>query len=199
MSIIDANPYYGRRKRFFQQRLFIGGAVAGLLLGVVLTAIGLIVLGPHYSVPQSTKNAHAGNMTISMDDPLLSAGMRIALKREQSKLPFPINDASAQTQPGDHIDLIVDVPTPVGITAQARFGLSPTIDNTGHIHFKVVSVNLGGIEVGFAVNGIIENALDQQFADFGEGQLVQGLNYQLVGVSTTDSALVVTARLTSTS
>jgi hypothetical protein len=199
MSIIDATPYYGRRKRFFQQRLFIGGAVAGLLLGIVLTTIGLAVLGPHDSIPQNAKNSHAGNMTISMDNPLLSAGMRLALKREQNKLPFPISDASAQTVKGDHIDLIVDVPTPVGITAQARFGLSPTINNKGQIDFKVVSVNLGGIEVGFAVSGIVEDALNQQFADFGQGQLVQGLDYQLIGVSTTDSALVVTARLTSTS
>ena len=188
-----------RQKRFFQQHLFLAGAITGLLLGVVLTTISEVVLNALHSVPQSAQHTHAGNMIITIDDSLLSASIRQSLQQDQKNLPFPISNVSAQTQPGNHIDLTVKIPTAAGVTANARFGLSPTINSIGHLDFKVVSVNLGGIDVGIVASGIIENALNQQFASYSQGKLVHGLNYQLVGVSTTNNALIVTVHLTFTS
>ena len=200
MGIVDS--YYSQDKqpkRFYQHGLFYGSLVAGIIVGFVIAGIGLVVLGSHGALPKNISQAKSGNITISMDDPLLTTGMRLALKRVQNQLPFTVSDVAAQTQAGDRVVLNVTTPGPVGINVGLKFVLAPTIDSTGHIDFKVIETDVGPLNISFAVNSMIEDSLNQQFANFGQGELVQGLTYQLIGVSTTNAALVLNARLTSSS
>src|SRR5450631_3662832 len=114
MTIVDS--YYNQdkpAKRFYQRGLFYGSLVSGIIIGFVIAAIGLVVLGSHGALPKNISQAKAGNITISMDDPLLTAGMRLALKRNQNQLPFTVSNVAAQTQAGDRVILNVDTPGPV--------------------------------------------------------------------------------------
>lgn len=199
MSIVDSYPGDARPKRFYQRGLFYGSLVTGIILGFVIAAIGLAVLGTHGALPKNISQAKSGNITISMDDALLTTGMRLALQRNQNQLPFTVSNVVAQTQTGDRVVLNVTTPGPVGITVGLKFVLAPTIDSTSHIDFKVVETDVGPLNISFAVNQMIEQSLNQQFANFGQGELVQGLTYQLIGVSTTNTALVLNAKLTTTS
>ena len=193
MSLIDSWSTTVPRRRFFQQRLFWGGTFAGLIAGMLILMIGLVVFGqrPPISAVSQTQN---GNITIMVDSPLLTTGMRIAIKRVQNKLPVTVSDVSAVTFDGDRVDMTVIAPGPLGVTLNLIFGLAPVIDATGHIDFKITQTQLGGLVIP-GVNGIVESALNDQFSTFGNGPIIHGLSYQLTGVSTTSSALVLKAKV----
>jgi hypothetical protein len=190
-----------KRTHFFQQRTFYGGVVAGIVLvPVVITLI--TVIGAHFRPTVKTPPAvTSGDMTISMDNDLLTAGMRMALVREQSKLPFTISHVTAVSHAGDDIDLSADGPSILGSAPiSMQVGLGPRIDSQGNIDFQIKSVHLAGIDVSFfgLTNSVLESALNEQFSNLGKGDLVRGFSYQLLDVHTEEGALIVTTKLNQT-
>jgi hypothetical protein len=167
-----------------------------LTLGVVLGIIATLVIQIFFiNHPTSANNTPATGdlITISMNDALLTTGMRLAIQREQSKLPVQLNNINAVTHDGNQLDLNASAPTIANINVSVSFTLSPSV-NKGKLNFHVVDAQLGGLSLP-GISNIIESVLNDQFADFGQGQLVQGLNYQLIDVHTNKNALLVTAKL----
>jgi hypothetical protein len=187
-----------KRTQFFRQRSFYGGLVAGIFLLPVLFIL-VSVIGAHFHAAAKTPpQVTSGNMTISMDDNLLTAGMRMALVREQGKLPFTVTHVTAVTHAGDNIDVNADGPSLLGSAPiSMQMALGPRIDSKGHIDFQIVSVHIAGIDVGLfgLTNSVLESALNDQFSDLGQGDLVKGFSYQLLDVHTNNGALIVTAKL----
>jgi hypothetical protein len=165
--------------------------LAGLLAVLVLSSHGA-------TLKPSTAAPVAGNITIALDQNALDLGMQLALKQVQPQLPFTITGVSTSLREGDEIDVTVVGQPILGIPPTLQVTLSPVIASDGTLDFHVQQVRLVGLNLslGGAINQAIEQAINQQFAGYGRGDLGNGLQYQLLDVRTTSDALIVTARLT---
>lgn len=179
------------RKPFYRLGAFYGGLCLGLLLFPFIF-FALAVLTSHHA-NQAAKPATSGNITITMDDALLTTGMRLALKRALTQLPalpFAVTNVAAKTHSGDTVDLTADL-GPIN----ALIAISPQVSADGKLDFQITHTDIGGLFSLDAFNSAFEAALNDQFSDVGSGNLVKGLDYQLVGVTTTEGTLVLTAKL----
>lgn len=179
------------RKPFYRMGTFYGGLVLGIFLFPFIF-FALAVLSSHHT-NQAAKAVTSGNITITMDDALLTTGMRIALKRtltQMPALPFAVTNVIAKTHPGDVVDLTADL-GPINVL----IALSPQVTSTGKLDFQITHTDVGGLFSLDAFDSALEGALNDQFADVGSGNLVKGLDYQLIAVNTTVGNLVLTAKL----
>jgi hypothetical protein len=193
-TIFDSPKLPKPKGRFFlRQGAFYGGMATGFFL-VPLVIFLLLVLLVHTGDPPRNTQVTSGNMTITMNDDVLSTGMSIGLA--QAGLPFQVTNVQAHSKAGDSLELDASVPTALG-TPTMMITLAPQIDTSGHLDFQVkaIAFNGGDISLGGLTNQIIEMALNSQFSNLGSGTIIKGLNYQLVDVHTIDGALVVTTRL----
>jgi hypothetical protein len=167
----------------------LGGLAIGIVVGLTAAFVASFALGH----PTAKADApRTGNFTISMQDNLLTEGMRLALQRVQGQLPFTIASVQAVTRQGDDIELTASGQQILGIvTPSLTIALAPTVTN-GQIDFRVLNIN--GVSFN-PLNSVIESTLNDQFADLAHGSLVKGLDYQLEDVHTIAGALVVTASL----
>jgi hypothetical protein len=182
------------KSRFFlRQGVFYGGMATGFFL-VPLVIFLLLLLIVHGGNAPRNSQVTSGNMTITMNDDLLSTGMSIGLAH--AGLPFQVTNVQAHSKAGDSLELDASVPTAFG-TATMTMTLAPQIDTTGHLDFqiKAIQFNGGDLSLGGLTNQLIEMALNSQFSNLGSGSVIKGLNYQLVDVHTNDGSLVVTMRL----
>jgi uncharacterized protein YpmS len=186
-----------QRKSFLGQPAFYGGVILGILLALVVGLLVELIFsaqthGPSAAAPQS------GNVAIAIDQQALDLGMQLALKQVQPQLPFTITGISTALRAGDEIDVTVYGEPILGITPMAIITLSPVVNSNGSLDFRVQKVELSSLNLtlGSSVDQSIEQAINEQFSSYGRGDLVNGLHYQLVDVHTTASALVLTARLT---
>ena len=184
-----------RPSRFYRQRVFYGGLIAGFVLFPLL----IFVLGwalSHHTVATPQPGPNSGNMTITLNDDVLTLGMTMGLARVKSQVPFQVTNTQVVTKVGDHIEMHADGNFgPIVIGMDMTMGA--VVDGTGHLTFQIKAISAGGADLslfGFT-NARIEDAMNQQFADLGSGSIVQGLRYQLTSVSTIDGALVVSAKL----
>ncbi len=168
---------------------FIGGLASGVVVGVVAA---LMVSFLTVKAAHDAKTMPPGNVTITMQDNLMTAGMRVALSRVQNKLPFTITGVSAVTKPGDDVELTATGQPLLGaITPSLTIAMSPQITN-GQLDFHILSIN--GLGLG-PFDSLIEQAMNDEFAGVAQGQLVKGLDYQLVDVRTVAGALIITAKV----
>jgi hypothetical protein len=178
----------------------------GLICGIIITVLGgvlvTLVLSSHSTTyTPSTGAATSGNVTIALDQNALDLGMQLAVKQVQPQLPFTITGVSTNLRPGDEIDVTVVGEPILGIAPNLLVTLAPAVATDGTLDFHVQQVRLVGLNLslGGAVNQAIEQAINQQFAGYSRGNLEDGLQYQLLNVRTTSDALILTARLTSSS
>jgi hypothetical protein len=178
----------------------------GLISGIIITVLGgvlaTLVLSSHGTTfTPSTGAATAGNVTIALDQNALDLGMHLAVKQIQPQVPFTITGVNTNLQPGDEIDVTVVGEPIVGIAPNLLVTLAPAVAADGTLDFHVQQVRLVGLNLslGGAVNQAIEQAINQQFAGYSRGSLEDGLQYQVVDVRTTSNALILTARLASSS
>jgi hypothetical protein len=185
------------RRPFFKQGSFYGGLVAGFALFPLLIA-GTAWIFTHHAAASAASTASSGNVTIQVNDDVLTIGMRAGLLQVQNQLPFTLKNVTAKTSAGDTIALHADGPSIVG---SAPIGmdvtLSPTVNNKGQIDFRVTDLMVAGIDVSLfgLTTTALENTLNQQFSNLGQGSLVNGLTYQLENVHTIKGALVLNAKL----
>jgi|GEM_PF-2158433 hypothetical protein len=188
-------------RHLLRQRALYIGLVCGILLTLLLGFLLYLLFSPYgisYTPPATPQS---GNVAIAIDHEALEIGMQAALQKVQPQLPITIQHVSTTLHDGDQIDVRVDGQSVVGITPSLVVTLSPTVAANGSIDFKVQRVTLNGFNasLGGAVNSAIEQAINRQFANYSQGTPIQGLHYQIIGVDTTSDALVITARLTSSS
>lgn len=191
-----------QRRRFFQQRVFYGGLFTGIiLLPALLISANWLLIRIHTHT-QNSATVTAGNMTFALSDDVLSIGMRLALQKVQTQSHFTVSHMTVTTQKGDAIQLNADgtvnqVPVFGSLPATLSVTFGPVVDKTGHIDFRVLQLSIMGIDASLfgLTNTILENTLNNQFSDVGQGSLVKGLDYQLVDVHTDTGALLVTAKL----
>ncbi len=186
---------------FFRHGTFYGGLAAGFVLFPIFIA-GLAWVLTHHHTASAAGNVTSGNVTITLNDDVLTIGMRMGLLQVQNQLPFTLKNVIATTSPGDTITLHADGPSiigsdPIGMDVI----LSPTVNSKGRIDFRVTDLTVAGIDVSLfgLTTTALENALNQQFSDVGQGALINGLSYQLAGVHTIKGALVLNATLSQTS
>ena len=193
-------PQKSPRGRFFRQPAFYGGIALGVALVVLggLLAVVLINLPGNGARPSSTV-PQTGNVTIAIDQQALDMGMHLAIKQAQPQLPFTVTGVSTTLQGGDEIDVTIDGQPVFGITPAVLIKLSPMIASDGTLDFQVQQVQLNNLNLslGSAVNQELEQAINQQFAGYGRGNLGDSFHYQLLDVRTTSSALVLIAQITS--
>lgn len=186
-----------QRPRFYRQRSFYGGIAIGLIL-VPLLVLLITWLGAPHSQAAAPPTVTSGDMTITMNDDLLTTGMRMALQREQGKLPFTVSHVTASTKTGDHVELDADGPSLLGSAPISMMvTMAPRITSQGQLDFQITDVQFAGLDVSFfgLTNAALESTLNNQFSDLGQGNLVKGLNYQLLDVHTDNGALIITAKL----
>lgn len=187
-----------RRRGLLRQRVFWGGLASGLIVGILGTVLGLVALGPHGAAPRPA--ATPGDLTMTMDDALLTTGMRLSLTNVQSQLPFTVSNVAATTKAGDDIELSADGPSLIpGVLGATHLLLevAPQVHN-GALQFHILSSQLGGLTLPDFLNSLIESSMDSQFAAFGHGAITKSLAYVLVNVKTQANALIVTANVTET-
>lgn len=190
-----------RAPLLLQPSLYIG-FVCGIIITVLGGVLATLVLSSHGTTfTPSTGAATAGNVTIALDQNALDLGIHLAVKQVQPQLPFTITGVSTNLRPGDEIDVTVVGEPIVGIAPNLLVTLAPAVAADGTLDFHVQQVRLVGLNLslGGAVNQAIEQAINQQFTGYSRGNLKDGLQYQLVDVRTTSNALILTARLTSSS
>jgi hypothetical protein len=184
-----------------QPSLYIG-LICGIIVTVLGGALATLVLSSHGTTfTPSAGTATTGNVTIALDQNALDLGMHLAVKQVQPQLPFTITGVSTNLRPGDEIDVTVVGEPILGIAPNLLVTLAPAVAADGTLDFHVQQVRLVGLNLslGGAVNQAIEQAINQQFAAYSRGNLEDGLQYQLLSVRTTSNALILTARLTSSS
>jgi|GEM_PF-5241073 len=175
------------------RRPFWGGLAIGVVSGIIVTLLTVVFLAPHSSPTKAATTVNTGNFTITMSDALLTIGMRMALKKVQGQLPVTLSNPVAATQTNNRLNMNVDAIGPAGLSIGVHFVFSPKVSTSGQLTFTVIDAQLGGLSIP-GVNGVIENALNQQFADFGKGQL-NGLQYQLTEAHTVSGSLIITAKV----
>ncbi|MGO8949131.1 MAG: hypothetical protein ACLQUY_16095 [Ktedonobacterales bacterium] len=181
-----------------QPALYIG-LVSGIIMTVLIGLLATLFLSSHAGVYKpSTALPSAGNITITLDQNAMDLAMHRAVEQVQPQLPFTITGESTTLRPGDEIDVYLAGQPDFGITPTLLVTLSPAVAQGGTLDFHVQQVTFTGLNVslGGAVNQAIEQAINQQFSGYGRGNLVSGLHYQLLDVSTTSKALIITAQLT---
>jgi len=186
-----------KSQRFFRQKSFYGGLAIGIILLPLLILLISWIGAPHGQAA-APPTVTSGDMTITMNDDLLTTGMRMALQREQSKLPFTVSHVTASTKTGDHVELDADGPSILGSAPISMMvTMAPRITSQGQLDFQITDVQLAGIDVSFfgLTNAALESTLNDQFSDLGQGHLVKGLDYQLLDVHTGNGALIIDAKL----
>jgi hypothetical protein len=184
-----------RRSRFYRQRVFYGGLFAGFLLfPLIIVTLGWAL--SHHTAAATKLGPNSGNMSITLNDDVLTLGMTLALGRVKSQIPFIVTNTKATTKVGDHIELHADGNFGVLIIG-IDMTLGAVVDSTGHLTFQIKAISAAGTDLSLFgyTNARIEDALNQQFADIGNGSVVRGLRYQLTNVHTEAGALVVSAKL----
>ncbi len=184
-----------RPARFYRQRVFYGGLIAGFVLfPLIIFTLGWAL--SHRTVATPKPGPDSGNIAITLDDDVLTLGMTMGLNRVKSQVPFVVTNTRVTTKVGDHIETHADGnfgPVVIGLDMT----LGAVVDDTGHIAFQIKAISAAGADLslfGFT-NARIEDALNQQFADIGSGSAIKGLRYQLTNVHTEAGALVVSAKL----
>lgn len=191
-----------QRRPFFRQRSFYGGILTGIivvpLFFISFNQILLHIRNTSHHAPQVT----SGNMIISLNDDLMTTGMTLALQRIQKQSRFTVAHLTVTTQKGDSIQMNADgtlnqVPVIGSVPGTLSVTMNPVIDSTGHIDFQITQLSVIGIDASLwgLANTLIEQTLNDQFSDLGQGSVLKGLDYQLLNVHTENGALVVTAKL----
>jgi hypothetical protein len=178
---------------FWKQRIWYVAAILGLIVGILLVVIIQIFFMGHAVAPANHLASKDDTVTISIPDTTLTISAQSAIQRNQSQLPVQVKNIGVTTYPGNRIDIAAAVPALGGVDISVLFMASPIVNN-GKITFHVFNAQLGGLTIS-SINSAIESALNQQFSDFGQGHLLQGFNYQLIGADTVKGALVITARV----
>ena len=176
-----------------QPSLYIG-LVCGVLLALVA---GLVLNSRSAAYRPGTTSGTAGNITLTVDHNAVDLAVQAAVKQVQPQLPITVTGVSTTLRAGDEIDVYLVGQPIFGATPDLLIVLSPTITSSGTLDFYVQRVTLSGLNlsVDSSVNQSIEQSINRQFAAYGRGTLSQGLHYQLVDVSTTPVALILTAQL----
>jgi uncharacterized protein YpmS len=180
--------------------VFYGGILLGMVLVVVAVALAVVVFGLlGQDARASTAAPQTGNVTIALDQQALDMAMYQATKQAQSQLPFTVTGVNTTLQAGDEIDVTIDGQPVFGITPTVLVKLSPVVASNGTLDFQVQQVQVSNLNLnlGSAVNQALEQAINQQFAGYGRGNLGIGLHYQVLAVRTTTSSLILTAQVTS--
>jgi hypothetical protein len=188
------------RPPFFRQPAFYGGVILGVILVVLGGVAAVLLLNlPGNAASSNTDVPHSGGVTISIDQQALDLGMQLAVQKVEPQLPFTVTGVSTTLHAGDEIDVTIDGQPVFGITPAVLVKLSPVVASDGTLDFQVKQVQLSNLNLtlGTAVNQALEQAMNQQFAGYGKGNLSNGLHYQLMNVRTTNSALILTAQVTS--
>lgn len=192
----SSTPRPKPKGRFFlRQGIFYGGMATGFfLVPLVLFLVLLLIVRGGGTAAQRNTQVTSGNMTITMNDDVLTTGMSIGLNR--AGLPVQVTNVQVHSKAGDDVELSATIPT--AIAPQAfQITMAPQIDTTGQLDFKITAIHLNGGDASLwgLSEQILEMALNSQFSDLGRGAVIKGLNYQLLDVHTDDGALVVTTRL----
>jgi hypothetical protein len=174
------------------RRQFWGGLALGILLGIIIIpAIQFFVMRHTFAAATNT-SVNKGIVVIRIDDALLTTGMRMAVQREQSKLPVTLQNVTAVTHQGNQLDMEADVPLPLGLTGNLTATFSPYINN-GNLNFHVTQIE--GLTLPQPISSALESILNDQFSGIGSGAIGMGLSYQLIDVHTEQGALIVTAKV----
>lgn len=196
------------KRHFYRQGTYYGGIATGLALAICLPLITLFIIGhlhttkghPRGTAPTTQNGAINGTATITLDDALMTSGMAAGLQQASARFPapftsIPFTNVTVTTKAGHDVEVSADaeiVGLPVNVV-QISFG--PQIDSTGHLDFKVLSIY--GLNIG-PVDQIIEDQINAQFTNIGQGQLVKGFSYKLTEVHTVVGGMVITSQISGT-
>lgn len=194
-SAKEDRPRFFDGSRFFKNRLWYGGLIPGLFIGFIIAVLGLVVFAPRAQQPK-VATATSGDITITMDDALMTTLMKYALLQEQSSIPFTIQDVAVVTHKGDEVQLTADGPSLLGQPVTMKLVIGP-VASKGKLTFNILETDISILVVPGFLDSLLEDAMNAQVADFGTGAINPNLNYEVEGVSTTNAGLSITAKVIS--
>lgn len=127
----------------------------------------------------------SGNVTLDLDEALLTIFLRLGLAQAQKQLPFQVKQIAA-TISLDGLELAA---------GPARITLQPVIDDAGQIDLRITSAKLASFSLPAALHGLLNAIVNERVNALLSGLVMQGLRPRLLEVRTRTGALVVTAML----
>lgn len=195
---------FSAKPRFYQQKSYYGGIATGFALALLIPVIALFIIGHMHAKPIKGKPAVTtgnpsinGTALIQLDDALMTSGMAAGLNKASAQFPgplqnIPFTNVGVTSKAGHNMEVTADVEV-VGLPLNVvTITLGPRINDSGHLDFQVL--NIYGLDLG-PVNQIIEDQIDAQFVNVGQGQLMKGFTYKLTDVHTVDGGLVITSKI----
>jgi hypothetical protein len=126
-----------------------------------------------------------GNVTLEMDEALLTIFLRLGLAQAQKQLPFQVKQVAA-TISGEGLELVAGL---------ARISLQPDIDAAGKIDLRIKTAKLAGFALPTMLHGLLNAIVNERVNALLSGLVTQGLRPRLLSVRTRTGALVVVAAL----
>lgn len=184
----ESQPYLRARDiltRRATPRARILWGVAGLILGVILTAVVLIVIAPQ--PPAVNTPSTTGNISVTLDDAALSDLTAAGLA--QAKLPFTVTNVYAHVHPDNVVDITGDVPLLGGIVIRRLAVTAALSAEQGHIVMHVQRATVGSLGLPAVVTHAFESAFNARSAELTNALDIQGTRYEVSGVSSTEGKL----------
>lgn len=164
-------------------RLMWGGI--GLILGIILTAVVLIVMAPQPSAVVSPSTT--GNISITLDDAALSDLTAAGLT--QAKLPFTVTNVQAQIHPDNVVDITGDVPLLGGIVLR-RLAITAMLGvEQGHVTLQVQRASVGGFGLPAVLVSAFETSFNARSAELTKPLDIQGTRYEVSGITSAEGKL----------
>ncbi len=140
-----------------------------------------------WALEEKEADMAAGNVTIEIDDALLTIFLRMGLARAQAQaqLPFSIKQITATIDAGG-VELVA---------GPARVTLQPALDAAGRIDLRITTAKMGALGLPGFLYGLLNSIINDRVNQLLSGLVMQGLRPRLLDVRTRGRALVVTAEL----
>lgn len=161
-----------------------GGLVFGLVIGALLTILGLIALAPQPQPATPNPARTAGNLTITMDDVYLTQVVGSAVS--QASLPISLSDVQVEILPDDRVKISGNARTLIPGTNQ-MVATAQIETRSGTLALHILSAKIGGLTLPAAITSALERAINAKLAEMIQELVPQG--YTISGVSTTEHQL----------
>jgi hypothetical protein len=163
---------------------YIVAAIAGVLMGILLTVGLLIALAPQprIAAPAQTTPAHA---TVTLDNAFLTALAAAALQQVQA--PFAISNVRVAVHPGNQLVITADATSGL-LTRQLTMAGTLESDN-GRLHLAVTQTQIGGLPLPGPLNLLLESALNARLATLDNLLQFGGAHYAVTTVTSQEGKL----------
>ena len=166
----------------------LAGFLPGVLVGGVITILGLILLSPVPNLPPPARDNSPGDVTIQLSQSFLNAVASQKLNGTGIPVPggsVPLEGVKAQPQSGDQLVVTGNAELPLS-SAPVVVDLQPCVSSQGKPAFMVTQVKVGDMQITNQVGPSIQEMINSAFKDFS----LSIPNEHLARVQTTPNAMI---------